>query len=342
MPVSANINAAIASPTRPSSRAADDDGAFEKRRWTSFLTWAFVLADMVGRDVFLPTAAHAGDDQIGHNDHTESGTAPIANNLPDVNISTATESPEPVAYAHAATMAAYASSATASELAAAKVIPVAHLGPDLDAVGHGGGGGGGSASADGSAGGTEASLHLGVDQPLLAAFGHDGSLVDLGLHLDLSDTTQSILGLASGTLGGLPLVGGLLAELGDTVAGTAGNAVSSLEPVVSLLGGHSAGMSNYGNDTGLPGQLLFSSADHSSAPSEILSPIGNYTTYGIALSMGGPHDSSGESAVHADAFDAHSLDVLAADHLPGTDTHFGSDALHLDQAILRTAADVLG
>jgi hypothetical protein len=35
------------------------------------------------------------------------------------------------------------------------------------------------------------------------------------------------------------------------------------------------------------------------------------------------------------------LDIHVADDLPGSGLHVGSDALHLDQAILRTAADVL-
>ena len=94
---------------RLADHAADAIGATDKRRWLSFLTWAFVLAEMASRDAFLPNAAHAMEDDAGRTPHTPADGAPIANNLPDVNISTATESPDSLPTAKAALMAEYLS-----------------------------------------------------------------------------------------------------------------------------------------------------------------------------------------------------------------------------------------
>jgi hypothetical protein len=317
---------------QPSEEAVSD-----KRRWMSFLTWAFVLAEIAGRDALLPAAAHAGDEAVGNVPHAGADTAPIANHLPDVNVATATESPDPITYQHAATMPEYVAAPLASELAEAKTVPVAELGPELSAGGHGGGGGG---VADAGAGG-EGQVHLGLAQPL-AALGQDGGLLDLGLHLDLGDLLHDVLGTATDGLGGLPLVGGLLHGVGDAVGGTLGNVSSALEPVVSLVGIGHDDASGYGSDLGLPGQLLFGPSEGASGPSELVSPVGNYTTYGIALSIGGSAgSSSADAALNADASDGIGLDMPAIDHLSGADLHVGSDALHLDQAILRTAADTL-
>lgn len=335
---------------RSKSNGHDEAVTFDKRRWMSFLTWAFVLAEMVGRDAFLPTAAHAGDDDASQTGHHGSDTAPIANNLPDVDVSTATEGPDPISYPHAAQMQAYAADAIPSELMAAKEIPVADLGANPHFGGYGGGGGGGgggsaaSASGDGATNGEPLGHSLAslLDQPLVAAVGHDGSLIDLGLHSDLSDTAHNLLGAVSASLGSLPLVGDTLEGLGDFVGKTAGTLLSPLEPVASLIGIGDSEPHHFGNDLGLPGQLQFSSGNDPSVPTELVSTHGNYTSYGIALSVGTSHDAVGsaDASVHSDASDQ-MLDIHIADDLPGSGLHVGSDALHLDQAILRTAADVL-
>jgi len=299
---------------------------------------------MAGRDAFLPTAAHAADDDAGRTSHSDAGAAPIANNLPDVNISTAAETPETVAYQHASTMAAYGATPVDSALAAAKVVPVAELGPELHA-GHGGGGGGGG-SYDHSS--DTSGAHDGVALSL-AALDHDGSPLDLGLHLgiadaqvDLGSTLSSLFGSASEILGHAPLVGGLLEDVGHAAGGVA-NAV--IEPVVSLLGLHGEGTDahGFGSALGLPGQLLFS--DHASAASgnELATSLGGYSNYGLALSLGDDAGSQfgGEAAAHTDILDALPIDTHLSDHLPGSDVHAGSDALHVDQTILRTASDLL-
>lgn len=306
----------------------------------SFLTWAFVLAEMAGRDAVLPASAHAADGDPNGAGHPTSDTAPIANNLPNIDVSTATESPDPITYQHAAPMPAYAADATPSELASAKVIPVAELGPDLHFGNQGGGGGGGGSASGGEAASGGEDLAHALDQPLVVALGHDGSLIDLGLNLDLGDAAEGLLGGVSNTLGGLPLVGDTLEGLGDALAKTTGGLLSALQPAVSLVGIGGSDPHHFGSDLGLPGQLQFSSYGDASGPSELVSPLGNYTTYGISLSIGTAPDGS-TASVHTDASEPLVLDIYAGDHLPGSDFNSGSDALHLDQTILRTAADVL-
>ena len=133
----------------------------------------------------------------------------------------------------------------------------------------------------------------------------------------------------------MPLVGGLLDDVGSTLASTTGS-------VLSLVGifGDDAGTHIYGNDVGMPGQLSFGDIAELAA-NELASP-GGYTTYGIALNLGSSDVStaSGETAVHVDGLDASALEGLA-DHLPGGHLAVPSDALHLDQSLLRTASDIL-
>lgn len=328
--------------------AVTDVPASDKRRWLSFLTWAFVLAEMAGRDAFLPTAAHAGDGETGHAGHHASDAAPFANNLPNIDVSTAAESPEPITYQHAAPMPVYATEALPSELAAAKEIPAAGLGPEpyMASYGGGGGGSGEAASASGAA-----ELHADPlahtlepvpDQPLSLATGKEGSLVELGLHVDLGGTVHDILGGVTSTLGSLPLLGETLGDVGNVLATTTSNLLSALAPVVSLVGLGDSGSHQFGSALGLPGQLQFAATSDASGPSELLSLHGNYTSYGIALSIG-VHDgvAAGDTASHADAPDLVALDVHIGDDLHGAGIHVGSDALHLDQTILKTAADVL-
>lgn len=308
----------------PRAQASDESGLVDRRRWTSFLTWAFVLAEMAGRDGLLPAAAHAAEEDLGRVGHPGSDTAPIVNNLPNINVSTATEGPEPITYQHAPTLPSYAPTQLSGELGEAKIT----AGADEVGNGHGAGGGGGGAGygADGasaSEGSVDAGVHLSLGDAPFLAFAQDGQPLDLGLHLDPS----GLLGNVADSLGGLPLVGGLLEDVGNTLASTTGNLLS--------LVGHS-----YGNDVGTPGQLSFGGGEMSPQPHELATPSG-YTTYGIALNLGASDVASvsGEAAVHADGLDMGVLDSLV-DHLPGG--HLApSDALHLDQSLLRTASDIL-
>ena len=125
MPAASLLQPGAVSANRAPPRASvsDESGLVDRRRWTSFLTWAFVLSEMAGRDGWLPTAAHAGEEDLGRSGHAGSDTAPIVNNLPTISVSTATEGPEPITYQHAATMPAYAPTGLSSELAEAKITP---------------------------------------------------------------------------------------------------------------------------------------------------------------------------------------------------------------------------
>jgi hypothetical protein len=329
---------------RPADHVAEAIGATDKRRWLSFLTWAFVLAEMASRDAFLPNSAHAMDDDTGRTHPGPGDGAPIANHLPDVSISTSGESPDSNPTHKAALMAEYAPTTIASELAAVKAIPVEDHGAQ-PIVSHGGGGGGGvSSHADG-----DASTAHGDDvsgEPLSASIGHDGLPLDLGLNLTVGDiqidaghVLDGLLDSVGDTLGNLPLVGGLLHSVENISSDVA---PSLLGPVVSLvgLGSYSGDQHSHSSDTGLPGQLHFAETGNSHAATDLSTPTGSYTSYGIAISTGNSFSTmTVEGGLH-DAGDASVLDAYLPDHLVGTD-HGASETLAFDQAALRTAPDAL-
>lgn len=307
----------------------------DRRRWTSFLTWAFVLAEMAGRDGIMPTAAHAGEEDLGRVAHAGDDTAPIVNNLPNISVATATEGPEPITYQHAATMPAYAPTALSSELGEAKIAPT------VDVLAHSQGaaaGGGYGSSVDGMNAGEADGTHIGLAGEPFSAFNLAGQPLDLGLHIDLSDTTYGLLGGLADSLGNLPLVGAGLNDVGSSLAITTSNLVASAEPVVSLLGLHGDASGASTSDVGSPGALSFAGSASPAGGDELATPSGGYTDYGITLNLGAfdVAHATGEAAVHADSlgsmFDSAPLDT----HLGGE-----SDALHLDQSVLRTASDIL-
>jgi len=324
---------------RKADNVAEAIGATDKRRWLSFLTWAFVLAEMASRDAFLPNSAHAMDDDTGRTHPGSGDGAPIANNLPDVSISTTGERPDSDPAHKAALMAEYAPATVASELAAVKAIPVEDLGAQQIASHGGGGGGGGSSHADG-----DASTAHGDDafagESVSASIGHDGLPLDLGLNLTVGDiqidaghVLDGLLDSVGDTLGNLPLVGGLLHSVENISSDIA---PSLLGPVVSLvgLGAHSGDQHSGSSDTGLPGQLHFAETGNSHAATDLSTPTGSYTSYGIAMST--------DNAISTTTVegDASVLDAHLPDHLVGTD-HGAAEALAFDQAALRTAPDVL-
>jgi hypothetical protein len=313
-------------PTRP-ERDTSDLG--DRRRWASFLTWAFVLAEMAGRDGILPTSAHAGDDGLGRADHASGATAPIANNLPNISVSTATEAPESITYQHAPTLPAYAPTPLSSELGEAKIAPIA------DGFAHGGAAGGGGASGGHPMSADDASLTSEASDGAFVAFNSSGELLDLGLSLDMNDTAQGLGGI-SDVLSSLPLVGGLLGNLGDSLADATDHLLPVLSPATSLIsldGGHE------GAGVASPGQIDFSFGAPSGSPA-LVSDSGGYTNYGIALSLGGSDAGTSAGEGHVDSDLTGGLDAWALDHLPGVD-HGTSDALHIDQAVMRTASDIL-
>ena len=331
--MSANLNSptGIGSAKRYCSVREEGAVLVDRRRWTSFLTWAFVLAEMAGRDGILPTSAHAGDEALGPADHASGATAPIANNLPNINVSTATEAPEPITYQHAPTLPAYAPTPLSSELGDAKIEPVA------DGVAHGGSAAGGGTFGGHPVPADDVSLTSAASDGAFVAFNTSGEPLDLGLSLDMNAAAQGLLSGISEVLSTLPLVGGLLGNLGDSLTDAAGNLLPVLSPATSLIGldgGHE------GTGVGSPGHINFSSGAPSDFPT-LVSDSGGYTDYGIALSLGGGSDAgTSPSEAPVDSDFASGLDAWAFNHLPGVD-HSTSDALHLDQAVMRTASDIL-
>ena len=71
MPAASLLSPGAVSANRAPPRASvsDESGLVDRRRWTSFLTWAFVLSEMAGRDGWLPNAAHAGEEDLGRSCH---------------------------------------------------------------------------------------------------------------------------------------------------------------------------------------------------------------------------------------------------------------------------------
>ncbi len=189
----------------------------------------------------------------------------------------------------------------------------------------------------------EAGTHISLGEVQFGAFNLAGDALDLGLHIDLGDAAHTLLGGLADGLGNLPLIGGLPEDAGSTPASTTGNLLSTLGPVVSLAGIDGDPSGAHASDVGSPGQLNFADSSSPAASHELATPSGGYTNYGIALNLGASDIAHGsaEAAVHADALSVSALDSLPTDHLPGGDLNVPSDALHLDQSLLRTASDIL-
>jgi hypothetical protein len=311
----------------PMAVEADEPGLLDRRRWASFLTWAFVLAEMAGRDGLPPTAAHAADENMDQGSHGGSTSASSVNNLPTVPVSTGSDGPAPVPAQQAASAAPLPNpTAHADDLTEAKIA----LG--ADELGHGGVGVGVGAGYSESAQHHALSSFADGDGVQLAlgeimAFDKFGVPLDLGLNLDLDlgRTLQTVLDNVSNGLEGLPLVGGLLDSFG-----------SALNPVTSLVG---LGSSHDEYGMGASGQIHF--AQSAPSASDLLNAGGGHTNYGIALNLGEAGIGLGSASGHDAATGASVLDPLSDDRLLGIDLHTVSDALHVDQAVLRTAADIL-
>jgi hypothetical protein len=334
MPANVKSPTETGSGNRSFQRSVREEGAVlaDRRRWTSFLTWAFVLAEMAGREGHLPTTAHAGDEALGHADHATGTTAPIANNLPNIGVSTAAEAPDPITYQHAPTLPAYAPTPLSSELGEAKIAPSA------DGFAHGGSAGGGAFGGHPMSG-DDASLASAASDGGLVAFNASGELLDLGLSLHMNDTAQGLLDGISDVLSSLPLVGALLGNLGDTLTNAADHLLPVLSPATSLVGLEGSHDVAQGAGIGSPGHIDFSFGTPSDSPA-LVSDSGGYTNYGIAVSLGGSDAGTSATEPPVDSDLTGGLGAWAFNHLPGVD-HSTSDALHIDQAVMSTASDIL-
>lgn len=321
--------------------------AHDRRRWLSFLTWAFVLSEVAGRDGFLPATAHAAADDAPAADGASSGGgAPITGDVPTVAVTMAGEAPTPIISQQAAAMPGNGVSDLPADSLLAQPVPLGEAdGAAAPRSGGGGGGGGpdgyggadahagdiGGHAGDGIAFGTAEAptLSLDVAAPL-----------QLGLHLDLGDGLSGVVGDITGTLAHVPLLGSLTAGLGDTLVTTADGLLSVAEPVVSVIGlGGSSDGGPLDSALGVPGQLLFAGGEPSPQGNELATPAGGYSNYGISLSVGSePAFDTGHAS---DGSDAAALDAHLTGHLPGEAMHLSSDATQHDHAILRAAGDVL-
>ena len=268
--------AASANRAPPRAHTSDESGMVDRRRWTSFLTWAFVLSEMAGRDGLLPTAAHAGEDDLGRVSHA--GLRYGAHRQQSSQHQRLDG--DRGAGAHHLSARADACRPTRrrsyrASLARPRSPPVTTMQGmvrpwrrrwrcRLQA----------DASRERRP--TDAGVHLSLGDAPFLAFAQDG-------RRSISASTSIPSGLLGGVadgLGGLPLVGGLLEDVGSTLASTTGN-------LLSLVGlGGDSGAHSYGNDVGTPGQLAFGDSAAAARPHELATPSGGYTTYGIALNLG--------------------------------------------------------
>jgi hypothetical protein len=90
---------------------------------------------------------------------------------------------------------------------------------------------------------------------------------------------------------------------------------------------------------GSSGQLHF--AQSAPSASDPLADGGGHTTYGIALNLGAEGIGAGSASGQDAALGGSVLEQLSGDQLSGIELHTVSDALHVDQAVLRTAGDIL-
>jgi hypothetical protein len=230
-------------------------------------------------------------------------------------------------------MPTYAPPPLSSELGEAKIVPVAdELAP------HGGMGGSGVSGHGSEIIADHAQPAAATGEPLLVAFNPTGELLDLGMTLDVGDTLQNLLGRVGDGLDGLPLVGGVLESVVDTLSTTTGTLLSASSPATSLLGLSDGHEDAAGTGIGSPGHISFAFGTPSE-PSALTTAAGGYTGYGISLNLGRQASDFGNDAGIEGSPAASGLDLL--DHLPGVDHGSSSDALHLDQSLLRTASDVL-
>jgi hypothetical protein len=266
-------------------------------------------------------------------------SAPSAGNLYAGAVATDVEEPASTATQQASSTPGAPATQLTTELADAK-LPDVEGDNAQDEVGGGGGSAlaqeAGDASAQGSAHdhgdlvGSGASLDL--DQPLHA----------LGLDLGGLPALDDLLHAAADQLGMVPLVGDLLGDVGHSVASAADGVLSGLTSVVSI--GGSGATDSHGGATASAGTFNF--AESSPSTTDPMVGHGGYSDYGIALhlspveaglpSAGSDSPSSPTGGTLDDMVHYDSLSDISHLSVPAV-----SDALHADEAVLKTAADGL-
>jgi hypothetical protein len=293
-------------------RAAEPKGLERRRGLLSFLTWAFFLADVLGRDGLAPSAAHAAEADEPLPAHGTTDAAPATHEPVDRPLTSLGDQAEPVTMISPGYTYTVPSgggelrlsdsdipNAASDELASRSALP-----QGLDA---------GSARASDFASSDD--ISPGAADPADALF-HVAVAPDGLLH-----------GVAD-TLGALPLVGNLLGGAVETVAST----------VESLVGGLGGLLSPHGSDgaaVASGGSFAFDSAP-STAPSHEIETTHGFTDFGIALELGLP----GTSAL---SFSPSAPPELASFSSDPDASHLSIPADHglPDEAGQRASADVL-
>jgi hypothetical protein len=310
MPSAFNPRNRIGQAADPTNDGERSEGARSGRRWTSFLTWAFVLTEMAGRDGFLPNGAAAAEDEAGHTLGSSESTTVSVNQLPNSRLTTDDVQPSAVADAKASII----TQAEPSDLAGELARPASETGINADTTPAGGSAGTGavtdSNSEESSTSESDTATQsdaVGSAATTLMAFNQAGEALDLGLNLGLQMA---------------PTWGSLV---NSTLA-------TAEQPIASILG-LDAGYQGF--DLGLPGMLDFS-AGSSGVGNTLAAPGGGYSNYGISLSLGLPEGGGGDPAGLPEA----DLTYALSDTLFGDDDN-SFDTLQVDQAVLRAASDLL-
>ncbi len=260
---------------KPVALVADSKGTERRRGHISFLTWAFVLAEVFGRDGVASSLAHAAEPDDPTPAHANDAVAPSASDISDRPMTGIGDDDEPATtvspgYAHTIP-------AGGANFPSVDLLARVDEGPTSfrDTVASSGGStAGGNSHANVSAD-PHPSTESAADYAGHAA--EPNALLQIGVEPD---------GLVHGlveTLGDLPLVGGLL---GNTVQGVA----SSVDGLVGgLVGGLLSPAHAGGADSALlasTGSMAFDThGDIAHAAHETHTASG-FTDYGIALELG--------------------------------------------------------
>jgi hypothetical protein len=304
--------------TRQTIHVAEARGLERRRGLISFLTWAFFLAEVFGRDGIVPSSAQAAEPEESAPSHGNGDAAPPPNELADRPMTGIGDPGEPVTIISPGyTLNLQTSVAEAGPVDIGdrdgQDAPAGHGVTPLPADAAGAAAGGVSPAAPDaiSPGGAES-----AETPALL---HVGLAPDGLLH-----------GLAD-TLGELPLVGNLLGNTLHAVTSTVDNLVGGLGGLASSSG------SGGGEDAVLAsgGSLAFEPTASAAPLHELETPHG-FTDYGIALELSLP----GSSVLSLAPPSAIDVTSFSADH-DASHLSVPADAGIPDDVGQRASADVL-
>jgi hypothetical protein len=311
----------------PKSQVAEAKGLERRRGLISFLTWAFFLADMLGRDGISPSVAQASDADEPAPPHGGPDTTPPLNELSDRPLTSIGDAGEPITLVspgYTLSLSPLSSGAGASDVGGGS--PAAQTASRAATVETGGAEMGGTAT-------------VGLPPDISEATPQDGAQpADAASFLAVTVTPDGLLHGVADTLGAVPVVGDLLGSTVHAVASTVGSLVDGLGGLLAPSGGSTASPAEavLASD----GAIEFDAGSSQAPLNEIETPHG-FTDYGIALEL----NLSGGAPLH--------LTALAPPAEPFADLigfETDRDASHLaasadaglpDEVGHRSSADVL-